>query len=199
MLRTARRFGVPTVGLRGISDGRDHLAKLEDWTEHLHIIDEKLAAALDPFQRPARRRHPVPPDPEIRVTPSARLSAAIDILTDLITRRRPAGDAIKDWGLAHRFAGSGDRAALSGLVFDTLRRRASSAHVMGSDEPRALVLGMLATVRGLDVAAIERLCDGGRFAPLPSPPTNAPGWKTPPWRAPRLGCAATIPNGWTAS
>lgn len=101
------------------------------------------------------------------MTPSARLSAAIDILADLITRRRPAGDAIKDWGLAHRFAGSGDRAALSGLVFDTLRRRASSAHVMGSDEPRALVLGMLVTVRGLDVAAIERLCDGGRFAPAP--------------------------------
>ena len=101
------------------------------------------------------------------MTPSARLSAAIEILADLITRRRPAGDAIKDWGLAHRFAGSGDRAALSGLVFDTLRRRASSAHVMGSDEPRALVLGMLATVRGLDVAAIERLCDGGRFAPAP--------------------------------
>lgn len=104
------------------------------------------------------------------MTPSARLSAAIDILADLITRRRPAGDAIKDWGLAHRFAGSGDRAALSGLVFDTLRRRASSAHVMGSEEPRALVLGMLATVRGMDVAAIERLCDGGRFAPAPLTP-----------------------------
>ncbi len=101
------------------------------------------------------------------MTPSARLSAAIDILADLITRRRPAGDAIKDWGLAHRFAGSGDRAALSGIVFDTLRRRASSAYVMGSEEPRALVLGMLATVRGLDLAAIERLCDGGRFAPAP--------------------------------
>ncbi len=104
------------------------------------------------------------------MTPSARLSAAIDILADLITRRRPAGDAIKDWGLAHRFAGSGDRAALSGIVFDTLRRRASSAHVMGSDEPRALVLGMLATVRGLDLAAIERLCDGGRFSPAPLTP-----------------------------
>lgn len=49
VLRTARRFDVPMVGLRGISDGRDHLAKLEDWTEHLHLIDEKLAAALDHF------------------------------------------------------------------------------------------------------------------------------------------------------
>ncbi|GGF84738.1 MFS transporter [Azorhizobium oxalatiphilum] len=101
------------------------------------------------------------------MTPAARLSAAIEILQDLITRRRPAGDAIKDWGLAHRFAGSGDRAALSGLVFDTLRRRASCAHVMGSEEPRALLLGMLATVRGMDLEAIERLCSGERFAPAP--------------------------------
>lgn len=101
------------------------------------------------------------------MTPSARLSAAIDILADIIARRRPAGDAIKDWGLSHRFAGSGDRAALSGLIFDTLRRRASCAHVMGSEEPRALLLGMLATVRGLDVDAIAKLCDGARFAPAP--------------------------------
>ncbi|MGU3492630.1 RsmB/NOP family class I SAM-dependent RNA methyltransferase [Xanthobacteraceae bacterium A53D] len=101
------------------------------------------------------------------MTPAARLSAAIEILQDLITRRRPAGDAIKDWGLAHRFAGSGDRAALSGLVFDTLRRRASCAHIMGSEEPRALLLGMLATVRGMELEAIERLCSGERFAPAP--------------------------------
>ncbi len=49
VLRTARRFGVPTVGLRGISDGKSDLAKLEDWTEYLHLIDEKLGAGLDHF------------------------------------------------------------------------------------------------------------------------------------------------------
>ncbi len=56
------------------------------------------------------------------MTPGARLSAAIEVLTDIEDRRRPAGDALKDWGLAHRFAGSGDRAAIGGLVFDALRR-----------------------------------------------------------------------------
>ena len=47
------------------------------------------------------------------MTPSARLSAAIEVLADIDARRRPAVDALKDWGLAHRFAGSGDRAAIA--------------------------------------------------------------------------------------
>ena len=44
VLRAARRFGVPMIGLRGISDGRNELTGLHDWTEYLHVIDEKLAA-----------------------------------------------------------------------------------------------------------------------------------------------------------
>ena len=101
------------------------------------------------------------------MTPSARLSAAMEVLADIAERRRPAADALKDWGLAHRFAGSGDRAAIAGLVYDTLRRRASAAFVMGAETPRALLLGMLAVMRGLDLPAIAQLCDGGRFAPAP--------------------------------
>jgi adenosylhomocysteine nucleosidase len=45
--RAARRFGLPIVGLRGISDGRADLTGLHDWTEYLHILDEKLAAILE--------------------------------------------------------------------------------------------------------------------------------------------------------
>ncbi len=101
------------------------------------------------------------------MTPSARLSAAIEVLADLIERRRPAADALKDWGLSHRFAGSGDRAAIAGLVYDTLRRKASAAWIMGAETPRAILLGMLRRERGLDVAAIARLADGARFAPEP--------------------------------
>src|SRR6266700_3762101 len=97
----------------------------------------------------------------------ARLSAAIEVVADIAARRRPAADALKDWGLAHRFAGSSDRAAIAGLVYDTLRRRASAAFVMGGDEPRVLVLGMLRLERKLDPAAIARLADGARFAPDP--------------------------------
>ena len=101
------------------------------------------------------------------MTPAARLSAAIEVLADIEARRRPAGDALKDWGLSHRFAGSGDRAGIAGLVYDTLRRRASSAYLMGEDNPRAVLLGMLARERGLDVDAITTLADGSRYAPPP--------------------------------
>lgn len=49
VFRAGRRFGVPMIGLRGISDGRAELTGFHDWTEYLHIIDEKLAAAIDAF------------------------------------------------------------------------------------------------------------------------------------------------------
>ena len=101
------------------------------------------------------------------MTPGARVSAAIEVIAEIDARRRPAADALKDWGLAHRFAGSGDRAAIAGLVYDALRRKASAAFVMGSDSARAVVLGMLRLERKLDSAAIARLADGGRFAPAP--------------------------------
>ena len=45
------------------------------------------------------------------MTPAARISAAIEVIADIEARRRPAVDVLKDWGLAHRFAGSSDRAA----------------------------------------------------------------------------------------
>ncbi|MBI5111000.1 MAG: RsmB/NOP family class I SAM-dependent RNA methyltransferase [Rhodovulum sp.] len=106
------------------------------------------------------------------MTPAARLSAAIEVLADIEARRRPAADALKDWGLAHRFAGSGDRAAIAGLVYDTLRRKLSAAHRMGEATPRAVLLGMLRLDRGLDPAAIEKLCDGSRFAPDPLTPAE---------------------------
>jgi 16S rRNA (cytosine967-C5)-methyltransferase len=101
------------------------------------------------------------------MTPGARLSAAIEVLADIDDRRRPAGDALKDWGLAHRFAGSGDRAAIGGLVFDALRRRASAAFLMGAQTPRAILFGALRLERGLSADAIARLTDGGRYAPPP--------------------------------
>ncbi len=47
VLRACQAFGVPLVALRGISDGAAELAHVDDWTQYLHIIDEKLAAAVD--------------------------------------------------------------------------------------------------------------------------------------------------------
>jgi 16S rRNA (cytosine967-C5)-methyltransferase len=99
------------------------------------------------------------------MTPAARLSAAIELVDAIDTQRIPAAKALKEWGTAHRYAGSGDRAAIAGLIWDVLRRRASSAFIMDDDSPRARVLGMLKVERGLGVEAIAALCDDGRFAP----------------------------------
>lgn len=96
-----------------------------------------------------------------------RVSAAIEVLADMENRKRPAAEALKDWGTAHRFAGSGDRAAIGNLVFDALRIRASSAHLMGEESPRALVLRALIDLWGMSPEDVATLCDGGQFAPQP--------------------------------
>ena len=101
------------------------------------------------------------------MTPAARLSAAIELIETIDAQRVPAAKALKEWGTAHRYAGSGDRAAISGLLWDVLRRRASSAWLMDADTPRGRLLGMLKLERGLDADAIAALCDGSRFAPAP--------------------------------
>src|SRR5918997_4925372 len=101
------------------------------------------------------------------MTPAGRVAAAIEVLADMEARRRPAAEALKDWGLSHRFAGSKDRAAIASLVYDALRRKASAAWIMGEGTPRAVVLGMLKLQRGLNADAIATLCSGERFAPEP--------------------------------
>lgn len=47
ILRACQGFNVPLLALRGISDGRAEVTRMADWTEYLHIIDEKLAHAVD--------------------------------------------------------------------------------------------------------------------------------------------------------
>ena len=95
------------------------------------------------------------------------MSAAIEVFDDIVARRRPAADSLKDWGLARRYAGSGDRAAVAGLVYDAMRRRASASWLMGGEGGRSVVLGAMRLDRGLDLPAIARLCSGERFAPHP--------------------------------
>ena len=46
VMRACMKFGVPLVALRGISDGVAELRHVGDWTEYLHVIDEKLADAV---------------------------------------------------------------------------------------------------------------------------------------------------------
>lgn len=88
---------------------------------------------------------------------AGRVAAAIQILTEIFTKHRPASEALKDWGKAHRFAGSTDRHAIGTLVYDALRRKQTAATRMGDGRPRALALGVLREVWGLETAEIETL------------------------------------------
>lgn len=96
-----------------------------------------------------------------------RLSAAIAVLADIEVRKRPVAEALKSWGLANRFAGAGDRAAIGNLVYDVLRRRASHAWAMGSDEPRALVLSVAVREWGETPDSLAAAFAGDPHAPQP--------------------------------
>jgi 16S rRNA (cytosine967-C5)-methyltransferase len=74
---------------------------------------------------------------------AGRLAAAIDVLTQIDERHRPVRMALKNWGEAARYAGSKDRAFVSGLVLDVLRRRRSLGWRMGDESLRAAALGAL--------------------------------------------------------
>lgn len=47
LLRAAQTFGVPLIGLRGVSDGRSELAELSHWTSTLDQVDAALAVVVD--------------------------------------------------------------------------------------------------------------------------------------------------------
>jgi len=72
-----------------------------------------------------------------------RLAAAIEVLTEIETRHRPVRLALKAWGDSARYAGAKDRAWVSGLVLDVLRRRRSLGWRMGEDSARATALAAL--------------------------------------------------------
>lgn len=90
----------------------------------------------------------------------AQIKAAVEVLEEVLARHRPAAAALADWGKSHRFAGSGDRAAIGNLVFDALRRRRSLGHQMGADTPRALALAAAPRALGLTPAEVASSADG---------------------------------------
>ena len=96
-----------------------------------------------------------------------RLAAAIEVLDDIERRHRPTADALKDWGLSHRFAGAGDRAAIGNIVYDALRRKRSAAWLLDADTSRALALGALFLEWNQTPESVNRALDGDRFAPAP--------------------------------
>jgi 16S rRNA (cytosine967-C5)-methyltransferase len=94
------------------------------------------------------------------MTPAARLQAAIDILST--GTAQPLDRQLKAWFRGHRFAGSGDRRAITERVYAIFRHHAHFAHRMGSDDPRALAIASLLA----DGESPENYFTGG-YGPLP--------------------------------
>ena len=94
-----------------------------------------------------------------------RLAAAIDILQDIEARHRPAAEAMRDWGLSHRFAGSGDRSAIGNFVYDGLRRRRAASWLFDAETPRSTVLGGYLLEHDVSPAVLNEAFEGDRFAP----------------------------------
>lgn len=119
--------------------------------------------------------------------PAGRLQAAIEVLGEIQDRHRPASQALADWGKSHRFAGSGDRAAIGNLVYDALRQKQSISWRMNAQTPRALALGVMTFGWGETAESLGKLFEGDPHAPEPlsneesaliasSSLDSAPGW-----------------------
>ena len=111
------------------------------------------------------RAQPRSGTPHMRL--GGRLAAAIDVLEDIERRHRPAADALKDWGLSHRFAGAGDRAAIGNIVYDALRSKRSAGWLLGADTPRALGFGALLLEWNQTPQILNDALEGDKFAPPP--------------------------------
>lgn len=137
------------------------------------------------------------------MTPAARVQAAIQIL-DRILAGDPAEPALIRWARSSRYAGSGDRAAVRDLVFDSLRRRNTRAALGGRLDGRGLMLGMCRD-SGLDA---DEIFTGQGHAPAPLLPDelascrepegdealDLPAWLIPIWRE-SLGSQADVVAG----
>ena len=122
-----------------------------------------------------------------------RLAAAIEVLETLETQRRPVAQVLKDWGNAHRFAGSGDRAAIGNLVHDALRHRRSLAAMMDDGSPRAAILAAFAFLPGYGEDGLPDF-KGDPHAPAPLSPAETAALQKPYDGEVGDACAANCPD-----
>jgi len=104
------------------------------------------------------------------MTPGARIQAAIEVLDAIGQGTQPADHVATAYFRGRRYIGSGDRAAIGGMVYGVLRKRAqldwwiaraSSARIAS----RTRVIAYLALVEG--TRDLDRHFDGDRYRPVP--------------------------------
>jgi 16S rRNA (cytosine967-C5)-methyltransferase len=121
------------------------------------------------------------------MTPGARAQASAEIIDSWQSGADGLDRVLSAWGRGNRYAGSSDRRAIAGLVYDTIRRLRSAAWVAGAgDSPsgRDLVVGSL-ILDGLGQTAISELFSGAGHSPAPLSEAEFARLGKPLDRAPR--------------
>lgn len=116
------------------------------------------------------------------------------MLEEILNRHRPAAAALQDWGRSHRFAGSGDRAAIGNIVYDGLRRRASISWALGEETPRALTLGAVRFGWDISLDELTGWFEGDKFAPPPLTDSERKALGKPDFSSAPLWVQADIPE-----
>jgi 16S rRNA (cytosine967-C5)-methyltransferase len=92
------------------------------------------------------------------VRDGGRIAAAIQVLDDIELRHKPVRQALKTWSDGARYAGSKDRAWVSGLALDVLRRQRSLAFMMGEESNRARALAALRWIWDWEMERLTEAC-----------------------------------------
>lgn len=135
------------------------------------------------------------------MTPGGRAAAAIELLGRLETGAAPVDRAIAGYFRGRRYAGSKDRASVSGLVYGVLRRRAELEWRLGqagadcsegAGRARRLVLAQIVTGPADERLEPDEVFNGEGHAPAPldeeekravAALAGAHGSEPPPWAA----------------
>ena len=103
------------------------------------------------------------------MTPSARLAAILELLTQIEDTPRPADAIVSGYFRGRRFIGSKDRAAIATQVYDILRHHARLnwwlAYLGHEQNPRNRFLTYIKLIEKMSANEIAGICDGGKYAP----------------------------------
>lgn len=108
------------------------------------------------------------------MTPSARLAAIVELLTQIEDLPRPADSLVSAYFRARRYIGSKDRAAIAEQTYDILRHHARLnwwlAYLEQPQTPRNRFFVYLKLIAKMTANEINGLCDGSAYAPPPLTP-----------------------------
>jgi 16S rRNA (cytosine967-C5)-methyltransferase len=101
------------------------------------------------------------------MTPGARIAAAIEILEKVERSGSPAEDVVSSYIRSRRYIGSKDRRAITGRVFEILRRQSRLDWRSGTAEPRTRVIADLRLSEGASDQEFASLFNGEGYAAQP--------------------------------